>query len=194
MTEWWSNLTLISQIYYCIAIAATVILLIQSILLFFGIGVDSDADGGGGDSDGNFDTDGGLSLFTIRGIVAFFTMGGWTGVLLSSVGTADWITIVVSLIVGAAALFVIALIMKAFTKLQSNGSMDLANAIGKTATVYLKIPPKGEGKGKITLTFGGRFVEIDAISDSEKGFPMQAIVKVVGVSGDDLIVSEMEEE
>lgn len=185
---WWESLTLTSQIYFCVAIAGTAALLIQSILMFFGIGDSAEA----GDFDGSFDGEG-LNLFSIRGIVAFLTIGGWVGFLLASFGIQDWITIVVSIAAGLIALFGIALIMKAFMKLQSNGSMDMNNAVGKTATVYLRIPPKGEGSGKVTLTFGGRFVEADAISEDDRSFAVQTLVKVTGVLGDELIVAAADE-
>ena len=95
MFEWWNSLDIAVQVFYCIAVPATLVLLIQTILMF--IGMDDDADGAGdvdvsGDAvaddlpdvdEGVFGEnsvsevyDGagleGLRIFTIRGIVAFF--------------------------------------------------------------------------------------------------------------------------
>ena len=36
LIEWWNSIGLISQIFYCIAIPATLILLIQTVLMLFG--------------------------------------------------------------------------------------------------------------------------------------------------------------
>ncbi len=41
--EWWNALELVTQIFYCIAIPATLILVIQTVLMFFGFD-DGDAD------------------------------------------------------------------------------------------------------------------------------------------------------
>ncbi|MBQ6884582.1 MAG: NfeD family protein [Clostridia bacterium] len=47
--EWWNALGLAAQIFYCIAIPATLILLIQTVLMFFGFD--------NGDADADFDVD-----------------------------------------------------------------------------------------------------------------------------------------
>ncbi len=102
MLEWWYSLTIVQQIFACVAIAATVVLVIQTILLLFGLGFGTDADSSDLDSAGemgqpdapdfhlegeaashDMDAHDGLRLFTVRGIVAFFAVEGWTGLLLS---------------------------------------------------------------------------------------------------------------
>ena len=40
--DWWNSLSLVSQVFACVAIPATMILLIQTLLLFFGVGEDAD--------------------------------------------------------------------------------------------------------------------------------------------------------
>ena len=47
--EWWNALGLATQIFYCIAIPATLVLVIQTILMFFGLD--------DGDADADFDVD-----------------------------------------------------------------------------------------------------------------------------------------
>ena len=56
MFDWWNSLELATQIFYCIAIPSTLILLVQTVLTFMGIGdgVDADADV---DVDGDVDED-----------------------------------------------------------------------------------------------------------------------------------------
>ena len=44
MAEWWISLGSAGQVFACIAIPATLMLLIQTILTLIGIGSDSDAD------------------------------------------------------------------------------------------------------------------------------------------------------
>ena len=44
MAAWWNSLTGLQQIFACIGIPATLVLVVQTILLLFGIGDGSDAD------------------------------------------------------------------------------------------------------------------------------------------------------
>lgn len=185
MGSWWHALSTLSQVFYCIAFAATAILLLQTILLFFGIG-DHDCDV----DDCGFDCDGGMNLFTIRGIVAFFTMGGWTGVVLTELNVTAWLSIVVSVIAGTIALFVIALIMRAFSKMQTNGAVVLTNAIGKSASVYIPIHKNSMQGGKVTLTFQGRFMELEAVTDDDEDYAVGETVDVIGVRGDAVVITK----
>lgn len=188
MAEWWQSMSIIAQVYFCIAVGATVFLLLQSILLFFGVGDSAEP----GDFNGSFDGEG-LTLFSLRGILAFLTVSGWVGVWLATTNAQAWLIILISTVAGLAAWFILALIMRAITKLQSNGLVELSNAIGKTATVYLRIPKSGTGSGKVTITFSGKFMELGAVSAGDKEFPVSSMVKVVGILGDDLIVDELTE-
>lgn len=49
--EWWNALGLATQIFYCIAIPTTLVLIIQTVMMFFGL------DDGDADTDFDFDTD-----------------------------------------------------------------------------------------------------------------------------------------
>ena len=52
MLSWWASLTAAEQIFAYVAIPATMILLLQTLLMLFGLGDhDSDTDGGGPDHD-----------------------------------------------------------------------------------------------------------------------------------------------
>ena len=53
--DWWDSLGLVTQIFYCIAVPSTLILLIQTILMFIGFG--EDADGAGDDIGGDVGDD-----------------------------------------------------------------------------------------------------------------------------------------
>jgi hypothetical protein len=52
MSAWWNGLTALQQILYCIAVPATVIMLLQTILMLIGLGGHGDAGGSGGPIDG----------------------------------------------------------------------------------------------------------------------------------------------
>ena len=58
MTEWWTELGNAGQVFACIAIPATVMLLIQMALTFMGLGgdgADAEADADGDGIDDGFD-------------------------------------------------------------------------------------------------------------------------------------------
>lgn len=207
MLDWWNSLELITQIFYCIAIPSTLILLIQTIMMLVGMGDDGDfsADADIGDAelgdapdgdviDGVFgentvsetpDFDGldGLRIFTVRGIIAFLVVFGWVGIVMSGSGVPLWITLPVATIAGFFIMVLLAFLMRLVLKLRSNGNIDNRNAIGTAGKVYLTIPANRAGEGKVQILLQGSFVERNAVTDDEEALPTGSEVVVVGVSG-----------
>ncbi len=207
MLDWWNSLELITQIFYCIAIPSTLILLIQTIMMLIGMGDDGDfsADGDIVDSeigdapdgdviDGVFgentvsetpDFDGldGLRIFTVRGIIAFFVVFGWVGIVMSGSGVPLWITLPVATVSGFFMMVLLAFLMKLVLKLRSNGNIDNRNAIGTAGKVYLTIPAERSGEGKVQILLQGSFVERNAVTDCTEAIPTGSEVVITGVSG-----------
>jgi hypothetical protein len=165
MVVWWNGLGLAGQIFAAIAIPATVVMLVQAILLLVGVGIDGDIDGDGV-PDADVDSDG-LGLISIRGIVAFFSIGGWAGFVADAGGLPVVISVLIALASGLLALIGIAVLFKSFYKLQGSGNLNVDHAIGKTGKVYLTIPPKGQGQGKINLLLQEQLVELDALNQGD---------------------------
>ena len=63
---------------------------------------------------------------------------------------------------------VVVVLLRAMYKMQYNGTMQPEKLVGKRATVYISIPAERSGRGKITLTAQGRYMELDAMTDGEK--------------------------
>jgi len=189
---WWQSLEAIQKVYFCIGLAATVFLILQIITLLFGFGTDEiEVDlSGDGDADASIDVADGFTLFSIRGIVAFFAIGGWVGYILAPVNSI--LAIACSLLAGSLALVGMAFIMRAIMRLRSSGNIEKEKAIGSLASVYLTVPPKGEGFGKVNLTLEERYVEINAVQNGEQVIPTGSQVKVVGVLGENLIVEKID--
>lgn len=188
----WETMDLTQKIYFCVGLAASVFLVLQIITLLFGIGDNGEVDvdlSGDGEVDATVDLSDGFTLFSLRGIVAFFAIGGWTGYALAPINT--WLAVAGSLVAGTFALVAMAFIMRGIMKLRSNGNIDNAKAVGKTAEVYLSIPAQGMGAGKITLTLEERFVELNAIQKGDISIPTGSLVKVTGINGDLLIVEKI---
>ncbi|MEA5040172.1 MAG: hypothetical protein VB086_10095 [Clostridiaceae bacterium] len=216
MREWWEALSSLQRIFAFAALPATLVLVIQTVLVIIGLGNDTDTgdstsvdgigdgpdgiDGidaaGGPDGteemdapdDGTADGGDGLALFSIRGIVAFLSVGGWTGIVLDGAGLPPILTVTLAISAGTAALYGIALLFREATRLQSAGNQLLSNAVGKTAKVYIRIPAGGKSEGKVTLTFQGRFSECGAVTTSDRDLKPGEFVRVVGMEDEDTLI------
>ncbi|MGN1346915.1 MAG: hypothetical protein ACI4V1_09015 [Eubacteriales bacterium] len=196
MIEWWNNMDFVGQIFALIAVPSTLVLVVQSILLLFGLGGDNvDVDGTDLTGDGIGDTPGdggadGMALFSLRGIMAMAAVGGWSGLVMHEAGINLAVTVFLAVAFGFLALVGIAYLMKLAMKLQSNGTLDLGYAIGKVGTVYLPIPPAMQGSGKINLTVQERFIEVAAVTKSERKLVTGESVRVVSTNEAGLVVVE----
>ena len=121
-----------------------------------------------GEADGGEDSDPGLRLFTVRGLVAFFAVGGWTGLALSKYLNAG-LAVGLAFLAGAAA------------RLQDKGNLNVGHAIGKTGRVYIPIPACEKGQGKITIMLQERLVELDAVTKAQQQIPTGTPVRVSAV-------------
>ena len=211
--DWWYSLSIVSQVFACVAIPSTVLLLAQTVIMLIGMGSDTAADDVDvdaeidseleadvpADSDGVFgseelevDSDvtgmDGLRVFTVRGIIAFLVVFGWVGVVMDSAGAALWISLAVATASGVAVMFALAFMMRAVLKLRDNGNIDNRNAIGVAGKVYLTIPPKRSGEGKVNVMLQGAYVERDAVTDESEPIPTGCEVVVVALSGQTTLV------
>lgn len=209
MNEWWEALTVLQKVLYCIAIPATLILLIQTVLVIVGFGDGgtdinpSDVSGldlpdtGTGldlpdsipDADitvsGDFSD---LKLFTVQGAVAFLASFSWTAIVCVNAKLHPVLSIFIGILCGTVMMYLVAKILQLTTKLAENGSFRLKSVIGETAQVYVPIQPKGENGGKVTLTSASRFNELFAVTEEEETIPTGSQVRIVDVRGDMVVV------
>ncbi|MFA6948810.1 MAG: hypothetical protein WCQ72_07500 [Eubacteriales bacterium] len=187
MIGWFNSLDALQRVFALIAIPSTVILLIQTILFFFGLGSDSDADGDGlADSTGGDD---GFALFSVRSVMAMLCVGGWSGIVLAEYMPSAP-AVIIAAVIGFVALICMALLIKLILRLQSNGNIALSNAIGKVGQVYIPIPGNMSGHGKITLTIQDNFTEIEAVTGDENTIRTGETVRVVSTDEMGLVVVE----
>jgi replicative DNA helicase len=74
-------------------------------------------------------------------------------------------------------------------KLAEDNSFKIANTLNKTAEVYLSIPEKKSGKGKIMISVKGAFHELDAMTEGEK-IKSGSIVRVVRIENPNILIVE----
>lgn len=189
----WTDWSVLQRVYFVIAILFSLALVVQLILMLVGAGSGGDADidfDGDGDPDISVDTNNGLALFTVKGIIAFFAVGGWTGFALGD-GMLDTIwVILISVAAGLVALVGVGLLMKLVTNLGDDGNIETKNAVGKIAEVYLTIPAHCSATGKITVEIQGRLTETEALTEGEE-LKTGTKVKVVKTDGDTCIVEKL---
>lgn len=148
-------------IYWAIALVASVVFLIQTIMLF--VGFDTDADFSGGDVD--FDADG-LHLVSVKTITCFLLGCGWTGALAYPLLESKVVVALLAVAMGVVFMLLIAFLLKQVLKLSQDNSFSTARVVGETAEVYLRIPG-GKEPGKIMVSYEGSMHELLALADEE---------------------------
>ncbi|MEM6569017.1 MAG: hypothetical protein AAF957_11430 [Planctomycetota bacterium] len=141
----------------CAALGGAV-LTIQLLLMFIG----GDVADGEVDMDGDSD---GLSFFSIRAVASFLTFFGLIGLYGIQQGWTPTETAAGAVGAGVGMMVVVGWLFSLQRKLHQEGNLDPSSAVGSAATVYLRIPGSGEGKGKITVAIQGRTAEYAAITD-----------------------------
>jgi membrane protein implicated in regulation of membrane protease activity len=196
MEIWWNSISSFEQIFWYIAIPFSIILLIQMILTFAGIS--------GGSSDVGADThDGNISsehhtgdmgqpfqFFTLRNFIAFFTIFGWSGIACINAGLSNVITVLISIISGLVAMFVISLLFYFITKLAESGNSNIRNAVGKTGKVYIPIRANSANSGKIQISFNNSLREVTAITKGSEDIATGVLVRVIDIVDETTVVVE----
>lgn len=223
MSAWIASLSTLEYVLLVIAVPATLIMVIQTLLLILGVhGGEGDADL---DVDGDLDVDvdvdvdvevdvdvdpepvwgdtdegmhaaqdggeslfAGLKLFTVRGVVAFLAIFGWGGLWLLHLGLHVIVALFLAVAMGIWAMVATALILRLILRLQSDGTLEVRNALGLAGTVYLPVPAGRAGTGKVTVLVQERMTELEAVTDEEEPLPTGTQVVVIGVTGDDILV------
>ena len=192
MIEWYSTLTVLEQVYFWLGIVATVFLIIQIVMLCFtSYGGDVDLDG---DGDIDVDMDSGVSIFTVKSLTAFFAVGSWAGLLTCALiaDNLQWVSAIVALVSGAAAFALVVLLMRFIYKMQSSGTFQPEKLVVRRATVYVSVPEKRSGRGKITLNAQGKFMELDAMTDGER-LSVDDPVEIVATENECMLVARAAE-
>lgn len=211
MTEWWNRLMGFEKFFWALAIPFTVLFIIQMTMLIIGIdnggefdGIDSDVDVDGAvdtDVTGDFDSniDGELRadikiplnfrLFTLRNIIIFFTIFSWAGIVGVKNDYSKIHTIIFAFLLGAVVVVILSTIFYLLLRATESGTMDIKNSIGAEGDVYLTIPEKGKGVGKIQLIIQGSLRELDAVSNGGN-IVTGTKVKIINVTEDNYLLVE----
>ncbi len=181
---WWNGLQTIEKIYWMIAFPSTFLFFIQLVMTFIGGDVDHDMDH---DFDG--DTGGhGFHPFTFKNLVAFFTLFAWSGLASIEGGFSLLITIFISTLSGLIMMVIMAFLFYYISKFSHSGTLDLNNAIGHTGDVYLTIPAKKKGMGKVQINVQGQLRTLNAMTNDLEDIKTGAVIEVDEVVNDNILV------
>ncbi len=187
MNEFFSGMSTLEQAYWYIALIGSAIFVIIFILTFIGGDgdIDADMDVAGGDDGGV-----GFQFFTFKGVVAFFTIFGWTGITCVEYGISSLITVIISTVAGLIMMVLTSLLFYWMAKMAESGTLKIANAIGLIGEVYLPIGANRSKMGKISIKVQGSLRELEAITDSDEDLKTQTLVKVTEVVSSELLLVE----
>ena len=197
--DWFQALPPYMRAYWTIAIAVSIIFVIQMTLTLIGLG-DTDASGDVGDldtggadmGDGNgdtMDTGGAIQLFTIRNTVNFLLGVGWGGVCLSGVIQNRFMLALAAILCGCIMVAAFIIMYKQLMKLEGHGSYRIEESVGQVCEVYIRIPGQRSGSGKVQISFHGSVQELLAQTEGE-AIPSGTKVRVTKVIDKALLIVE----
>lgn len=190
MIETFRSLDLMLQIYWSLAIIASVIFAIQAVMTFIGLDADTDIDTPDApDANSDFDVDG-FHLVSIKTIISFILGFGWTGVLCWNDIESPFLLALLATVVGFIFMAIIAYLLYLVLKLDRDNTFRVKNVIGFNAEVYLRIPSGGTDTGKIIVALNGSTHELEAVTTDTTDIPTGAQVKITGIKAGEVVVVE----
>ncbi len=128
-----------------------------------------------------------FSVISFRTLVAAIAFFGVSGRAALSAGYEPSTSFILAVIVGVGAMYGMYWLMQAVASLNSSGNERIGNALGREATVYLRIPAARMGAGKVQMSLQNRIVEYQALTDEDEALQSGESVEVVDVAGSDTV-------
>ncbi|RXP59478.1 hypothetical protein EC396_05360 [Lutibacter sp. HS1-25] len=188
MMEFFDEMSTLEQTYWIIALIGSFIFLIIFIVTFIG-GGDTDMEADANDFEAD-DGGVGFQFFTFKGIVAFFTIFGWTGITCLDSNLSTTVTIIISVIAGLIMMFLTSLLFYWMHKLAESGTLKVKNAVGVICEVYLPIGAKRSKMGKVQIKVQGSLRELEAITDEDEDLKTGSMVKVTEIVSAEILLVE----
>lgn len=177
----------------CATLGGT-ILLVQTLMLVFGGSADSTDADHMEVHDAHASGEGFLKMLSLKTLVAFVTFFGLAGLASQRAGMSPGPALVIGAGAGLIALWVVAWLMALLVQLHAQGNVQLENAVGKEGVVYLRIPARATGPGKVTVEVQNRTLEYDAITRGDE-IPTGARVRITALrDAETLEVSSLNQE
>jgi len=187
ISDWWSSMEMVEKIFWSISVPFSLLFLIQIALTF--VGGDIDDLSAEGDADAAVEGDTGIDFqfISLKNLIAFFAVFGWTGIICLDMGLGVGVSTLIATLAGLVMMLIMASILYFMGKLVEEGTLDLNNAKGKVGNVYLSIPANRKGMGKVQIEVQG-LQTLDAVTDSDSDIPTGAVIQVVDVLNDQILI------
>jgi len=185
LIDWWLQLKGFELILWGIALLFSILFLIQTIFSVFIAGhydyhhFDDVGDHGHGDAS---------KFFTIRNMIVFFTMFGWSGLAAYKSGLPNAAVVLIAVASGTLTVVLLYFIMTRANRLKHSGTLQTKNAINQIGETYLRIPAKRSGMGKVQITVQGRLVELDAMTDDADDIATGRPIKVTSTLNERILI------
>ena len=182
MQTWWGSLDPFMQTLWGIAIVASAVFIIQSIMTFVGMDSETNFDG---DFDGDMSADGAgestpFQLFTFRNLINFMLGFSWTAIALRASTESTSLMLVGGVVVGVLLVCAVMYLFKWMSGMQQSGTIEPESLVGCKGSVYLTIPAGRTGEGKVQITVRSAIHEYNAMTDGDR-LPNEAPIRVVAV-------------
>lgn len=186
--DYFDHMDTLLKTFWMVAVPVSVIFLIQTVMTFIGgdagDGVEADFDGDleGGDAP--------FQLFSFRNLINFLLGFSWSGISFYNSISSHTLLFLLAFAVGVLFVVLFFIVIRQVQKLAEDNSFKLQSTLHKTAEVYLSIPEKRSGKGKIMISVNGAYHELDAMTEHAK-IPTGAAVKVVKIENESMLIVEL---
>lgn len=189
MKEFFDGMSTFEQTYWIIALIGSVIFIIIMIMSFIGGDMDSDMEMDATEFEAD-DGGVGFQFFTLKNLVAFFTIFGWTGVVCTDYNLSNGLTLVVAIIAGLLMMVATSSLFYFMHRLTESGTLQMKNALGVIGDVYLPIGANRSKTGKVQIKVQGSLRELEALTDENEDLPTGAVVKVIEIISTELLLVE----
>lgn len=185
MEQWFAELATFNKVYWVVALIASVIFVILLVLTFLGGEVEDL-----GDVDGEIEGDTGIGFqfLSFKNLMGFFTIFGWTGIACLQDGMSKSLTILISVVCGLLMMLAMASLFYYLSKLTSDGSLKLKNALNSVGEVYLTIGANRSRIGKVQVNVQGGLRELEALTDEAEDLKQGDVITVTSVTKNGILI------
>lgn len=186
MIEWFSDLDVFSKFYWVIALIGSLVFVFIIIMTLMGMDGADDFD----NVDTSIDADTGIEFqfISLKNLIGFFTIFGWSGIACIGEGLSKPVTVLISVISGLIMMTIMAAMFHYMKKLTDSGTLRYKNALDAVGEVYLTIGSNRSKMGKVSVNVQGTLRELDALTDSFTELKSGTIIKVVDVTSNGILI------
>lgn len=184
MTELMPGFDSPRAVFCAIAWVSTLLAALMFVISFF---VDFDGGGEVGAAGDGADT----GMFSFRAIVGFFLGLGWGGYLCLQSGGSVLMAGSVGLGVGVIMFLLVAMLIRAICGLQADGNIPPESLVGRSGTVYVTIPPRGEPGGQVQVAHPNQLMTLPAVQEGDEPLPARTLIIVTAATPSQVTVKPL---